>query len=104
MDRTFLELMSSGLPLNRKERFYTGTVLPMIICRNTFRDFGRFCSLLPGCPPLDIDGDPRGYVQFFSEYNLVDSLVQSARVRFPNAPTGRQAPDIVALVDGKRRV
>jgi len=67
-------MMSTGLPLNRKERFYTGTVLPMIVCRNSFRHFDRFCRLIPGCPLVDINGDPRAQIQFFSEYNLADSL------------------------------
>ena len=65
-----LAMMSTGLPLNRKERFYTGTVLPMIVCRDSFRHFDRFCRLIPGCPPLDINGDPRAQIQFFSECNL----------------------------------
>ena len=28
------QMMMNELPLNRKERFYTGTVLPMIVCRD----------------------------------------------------------------------
>ncbi|NLO27543.1 MAG: hypothetical protein GX113_05105 [Actinobacteria bacterium] len=29
-------LMKTGLPLNRKERYFTGTVSPMIVSRVTF--------------------------------------------------------------------
>ena len=34
---TLEELMKSELPLNRKERFFTGTVSPMIVCRDNFK-------------------------------------------------------------------
>jgi len=27
------DMLEKDLPLNRKERFYTGTVLPMIVCK-----------------------------------------------------------------------
>ena len=38
------ELAAAGLPLNRKERFYTGTVLPQIIASADFTHMHRFLS------------------------------------------------------------
>ncbi len=37
--------LADRLPLNRKERYYTGTVLPMIVCCDEFAHFGRFLRL-----------------------------------------------------------
>lgn len=39
------------LPLNRKEKFYTATVLPQIICSDNFRNFRLFLDLIPNMQP-----------------------------------------------------
>ena len=39
-------LFGGRLPINRKERYYTGTVLPMIVASDVFKHFGRFCIRL----------------------------------------------------------
>jgi hypothetical protein len=39
------ELVDHGLPLNRKERFYTATVLPMLVCADDFAHLDRLLAL-----------------------------------------------------------
>lgn len=39
------ELVDHGLPLNRKERFYTATVLPMLVCTDDFGHLDRLLEL-----------------------------------------------------------
>ena len=59
-------LMNTELPLNRKERFYTGTVFPMIVCRDNFKYFDVFTSLIPGYEKEIIDTNPEtANIQFF---------------------------------------
>jgi hypothetical protein len=47
-------MIATGLPLNRKERYYTGTVLPLIICADDFAPFHRLTDLIDGYtkPPI----------------------------------------------------
>jgi hypothetical protein len=41
------KLFGERLPVNRKERYYTGTVLPGIVCQDGFKYFDRlFCQKL----------------------------------------------------------
>ena len=94
-----------GLPLNRKERFYTGTVFPMIVCAENFRWLHAFLKLIPGCPVVAIDGRPdTANTQVFTEYSLAESTVGHARTRLPDPPRSKETPDIVILVDGPERL
>lgn len=98
-------LVEQALPLNRKERFYTGTVLPMIVCRDNFRYFGRFASLIPGCENLAIVGEPeRTTIEFFTEYSFRESLSELSRRRFVDIPVTKETPDVVALISGSTPV
>ena len=85
---TLEELMKKELPLNRKERFFTGTVLPMIVCRDNFKYFKRFTSLIDGCEELEVSASPdSSNIQFFTEYSLVESIYdQATKGRFLNPP------------------
>ena len=99
------DLMASELPLNRKERFYTGTVFPMIVARDGFRHFSRFTALLDGYDEQPIDARPASAnIQFFTEYSLVESIYGFARGRFPNPPMTKDTPDIPILVRGEKKV
>ena len=99
-------LMETALPLNRKERYFTGTVLPMVVCANDFRGVGVLASLIPGCELPPIDPHPKtANVQFFTEYCLADSIFdRRSRDRFPNAPKTKDTPDLMILVKGARSV
>jgi hypothetical protein len=91
------DLLNETLPLNRKERFYTGTVLPGLLGED-LRGL-RVLGELMGSPALDVKVSPQDCtVLMFTEYGLRESLIGPAADRFPDLPLGRDTPDIVALI------
>jgi hypothetical protein len=91
------EMVDRSLPLNRKERFYTGTVLPMIIAADGFAHLDRMLALC-GLASADLDHSLEGYhpLAFYTEYNFVESrFTASDKARFPDAPTEADTPDVV---------
>lgn len=90
-------LLDHTLPLNRKERYYTGTVLPGIVCAEDMTHLHRLTDLM-GVPGVDVSGDPDdcGLV-FFTEYGLAESVYGPARERFDELPADRDTPDVVFL-------
>jgi hypothetical protein len=67
---TLDELLDAALPLNRKERYFTGTVLPALLCAGDMAHLGLLGSLL-GLGELDIRADPHdATVLFFTEYGI----------------------------------
>jgi hypothetical protein len=59
------------LPLNRKERFYTATVFPGIVCADKLRGFLSLLQL----DEVAVDMIPASSnLQFFSEYDLRDAI------------------------------
>ncbi|WP_375504446.1 hypothetical protein [uncultured Jatrophihabitans sp.] len=81
------------LPVNRKERFYTGTVLPTIVTGNGFADLNRLMEL---CGLTDIDLDDLDVVQFFTEYSFAESVYTDAdKARFAHRPKNADTPDVV---------
>ncbi len=90
------KLLDQELPLNRKERFFTGTVFPMIVCRDNFKHLPRFMELIGCSNPGRIKSDPTSTnIQFFTEYSLVESVRDG---RFPSLPTSKETPDILFLI------
>jgi hypothetical protein len=69
------DLLKKRLPLNRKEVYFTATVLPAINCANDFAHFDRFLKLLKA-PESAIQAAPfsTANVQFFTEYCLADAI------------------------------
>ena len=93
-------LFGERLPINRKERYYTGTVLPMIVASDGFKHFGRFLALC-GVPEVAVEADPTSSnIQFFTEYGFKESLVDGAEKRFRD-PGGRDTPDLVVYVESQ---
>ena len=91
-------LFDERLPINRKERYYTGTVLPMIVASDGFKHFGKFLALC-GIPEIALEADPNTTnVQFFSEYGFKESLMNGAEKRFRD-PGGRDTPDLVVYME-----
>lgn len=95
--RRVRDAAAQRLPFNRKERYFTGTVFPMIVASDGFAHLDRLLDLcgLPGVhvePGLNADQD----VQFFTEYSFRESIFTPAdRERFRDAPRGGDTPDIV---------
>lgn len=86
------------LPLNRKERFYTGTVLPMIVGGDGFHHLSRFLEL---CGLQDVAVEPDVYgvqnIQFFTEYSFSESVhTTQDRARWPETVEG-DTPDLVIV-------
>jgi len=95
-------LVVGGLPLNRKERYYTGTVLPMLVAADDFAHLGRLTELA-GLGPVKVDPRPHSAtVQLFTEYGYLESTLEEPSD--PEAPTTRDTPDAVVFVAGPRRV
>lgn len=90
------------LPINRKERFYTGTVFPMIVCNDNFKHFHLFTKLLKDCSHADIDPNPETTnIQFFTEYSLKESVFGKTKERFKGELETKDTPDILILIDGE---
>ena len=99
MPRGLKDLFDERLPINRKERYYTGTVLPMIVASDGFKHFDRFLALC-GMPEVALDADPNSSdIQFFTEYGFKESLKDGAEKRFGD-PDGPHAPDLVVYIEG----
>lgn len=99
------ELIKSELPLNRKERYFTGTVFPMIVCKDDFKYFHLLTSLITGFGEGVIDCRPNtANIQFFTEYSLAESVVGPIRERFSNLPASKDTPDIMILIKSKPKV
>ena len=61
------------LPLNRKERFYTATVLPALLFHGGLRNLYRFFGLLSGFPAEINESATGDAFLFYTEYNLKQS-------------------------------
>ena len=92
---------TTTLPLNRKEKFYTATVLPGIICADGMRTFFKLLGREDVIPDLRPD---TANIQIFTEYDLHDA------VRGDSASTWRDlldklsgdTPDVMILVDASK--
>ncbi len=87
------------LPLNRKERFYTGTILPGIICFQNFEFIHLFFRLIENFPQnLSIQPDSvHNNIQFLTEYSLKESANFSGK-KFIDLPSTKDTPDLVILI------
>lgn len=85
-------LFVQRLPINRKEQYYTGTVLPMIVAGDGFKRLGEFLALcrVPADVPLDADPESTN-VQFFTEYSFHESVSGARSV----------VPDLVVYVESE---
>src|SRR6202035_4383342 len=97
---SLLNLCNQWLPLNRKERYYTATVLPAIVCAENFTHFGRFLKLLDLTDTgFDVSRDSVN-IQFFTEYSLADSIFDlDTKERFREFPVAYDTPDLMILID-----
>lgn len=93
-------LASEWLPFNRKEQFFTGTVLPMLIATD---DFARLPDFLELCrTAVDKAGrvEPLGAMQFFTEYSFRESLLKADKKRFRIKKVAGDTPDLVVVTKG----
>jgi len=93
----FLRILKTELPLNRKERFYTGTVLPALLFHNGLENFYRFLDSIEGFPHEINEVATGDNFLFYTEYNLRESAGDRNIGRKINAPTN-DTPDIVVMI------
>lgn len=94
------DMSAAFLPLNRKERYYTGTVLPMIVASDNFAHLPRLLSLcgLPGTKVELVGPGEVPKIQFFSEYSFAESVLTEAdSARFTDRPIEADTPDLVLV-------
>jgi len=63
----------SELPINRKERFYTGTVLPAMLFHKGLSNFYHFLKEINGFPEEVNEQTTGDNFLFYTEYNLKES-------------------------------
>lgn len=98
---TLAQLLDTALPLNRKERYYTGTVLPALLCADSMEHLNRLGRPdLLDLGELDVRADPDDCtVLFFTEYSLIESAIGDAAKLYPNmASMAKDTPDVVILI------
>jgi hypothetical protein len=82
------------LPINRKERYYTGTVLPAILADNRFLNLDLFLGMC-GLPDVTV-GQDNPWIEFVTEYGFAESVfTPEAKAQFPRAPVTRETPDVI---------
>lgn len=94
---SFQQSVATQLPLNRKERYYTGTVLPGIVVGD---DYSRIRPFLERAGIGPLLGEWNGPVQFWTEYGFTESVfTEHDRARFPSVDIARDTPDVVITGD-----
>lgn len=95
------EILSTIIPLNRKERFYTGTVLPAIICADNFKQMNRFFGLIGGFDiAIEINPDPENCnIVFQTEYSFKESVYgEHFQKMYSEKHETKDTPDLVILI------
>lgn len=95
------------VPINRKEKYYTATVLPMIVCKDGIKSVSNIFELAK----FDV-GDIFAKVDyediiFYTEYNLKDSCVGCLDGSFGNSLDGVgrfSVPDVLVGVKAKKKI
>lgn len=87
------------LPINRKERFYTGTVLPQIITNDNFKHINLFFDLIENFPKVKQiqPNSENNNIQFLTEYSLKESANFLGK-KYKNLPKTKDTPDVVILI------
>ena len=91
------ELLKTELPLNRKERFYTATVLPALLFHDGLRNFYTFLKMIKNFPETINEHASGTDFLFFTEYNLKEASGERNIGRKISTPTN-ETPDIVIEV------
>lgn len=89
--------LAMQLPLNRKEQFFTATVLPALLFHRGLDNLYAFLHLLDGFPcEVDATTSGDGFL-FFTEYNLKQSGGEKS-VGKQIEVKSNQTPDVVILI------
>jgi len=87
------------LPINRKEKFYTATILPGIICYHNFEYLSFFLDLINNFP-RNINIKPEAdnnNIQLITEFSIKESVDFHKNAFSSSIKTG-ETPDVVILI------
>lgn len=91
-------IQESGAPFNREERFFTGTVLSLLLCGNDFKNLKVITDIMaPNLKINPIFSSRQKNVLFYTEYNLKKSGVVSAERESADGDT----PDVLFYIFDK---
>lgn len=95
----------SELPINRKEKFYTGTVLPALLFHNSLKNFYLFLREIKNFPNDAVNEYKTGdRFLFYTEYNLKQSAGEGKNVGREIPTETNDTPDIVIEILNPHRV
>lgn len=77
----------------------------MIVCKDNFKFLHLLFPLIDCLQAPDIISSPdRTNILFFTEYSLVESLINTSKQRFKGLPKTKDTPDIVILIKSVSKV
>jgi len=91
------EILKSELPINRKEKFYTGTVLPALLFHNGLSNLYRFLREIPEFPNEVNEQNTKDDFLFYTEYNLKESAGKKS-VGTEIYTATRDTPDVIIQI------
>lgn len=94
----------SELPLNRKERFYTGTILPALLFHNGLNNFYTFLQEIKDFPPEVNEEETKDNFLFYTEYNLKQSAGEKKNVGRIIPTETNETPDVVIEILKPKKV
>lgn len=95
-------IVASAAPFNRDERFFTGTILPLLVSGNDFNDLKPLINLM--APSLNLSpeySDTHKNVLFYTEYNLKKSGYVKSTTSVPDNSETKidgDTPDVLFYV------
>lgn len=93
----FADTLGRLLPMNRKERFFTGSVLPALLSHDNLANLGVFTDLC-GLHVGPFEGARASEIQIWSEYGFAESVFKPEdRARFDGFDTAKDTPDVVIV-------
>jgi len=91
------DTLKHALPINRKERFYTGTVLPSLLFHGGLSNLYSFLRQIRGFPDEVKQENTKDAFLFYTEYNLKESAGKR-NVGTEIFTATRDTPDVVIQI------
>jgi hypothetical protein len=95
--KEFSDLLKEALPINRKERFFTGTVLPSLLFHNGYSNLFTFLQQIEDFPREVNSENTDDNFLFYTEYNLKESAGNKT-VGTKIYTATRDTPDVVIQI------
>ncbi len=93
----FKDKLQTELPVNRKEVFYTATVLPALLIHNGLANFFMFLAEIKGLPKTICEENTKDQFFLYTEYNLKEAGVPRSGDMNSDALTGTR-PDLLIYI------